>query len=145
MTKYENNKRVCARGIVFIDNQIVLIERHKKENNTIHHYYTIPGGGVEDYETYEEAAVREMYEETTLKTKVKKYLGREELANGIVYWYSLNYLEGIPTLGGEELERNNPNNHYKVILVDVTHIDNLNILGEGKNMIKKALKSLDNE
>ena len=51
MTKYENNKRVCARGITFINNDVLLIERHKKENGKILHYYTIPGGGVEDDET----------------------------------------------------------------------------------------------
>ena len=117
MTKYENNKRVCARGITFIDDNILLIERYKKENNDVLHYFTIPGGGVEDFETYEEAAVRETLEETTVKTEIVSFLEREEYDTGIVYWYLLKYISGTPKLGGEELERNNPSNHYEVVLI----------------------------
>ena len=140
MTKYENGKRVCARGITFIGNQIILIERHRKVDDEILHYFTIPGGGVEDDETYEEAAMRETYEETCIKTKVIAYLKKEEYDVGIVYWYLLEYLSGNPQLGGEELERNHPDNHYQVILSDMNDIDNLNILGEGKEIVKKAYK-----
>lgn len=138
MTKYENGKRVCARGVTFIDEKVVFIERHRKDDNQILHYFTIPGGGVEEEETYEEAAIRETFEETTLKTKNIKYLAKEEYSNGIVYWYLLNYISGTPKLGGEELERNSPNNHYKVVLINYNDIDSLNILGEGKKMIEKA-------
>lgn len=138
MTKYENGKRVCARGITFIEDKIILIERHRQENEKMLHYYTIPGGGVEENETYEEASIRETEEETQIITKMIKYLGREEFESGIVYWYLLDYLSGTPTLGGEELERNNLLNHYKVILVKINEIDNLNILGEGKDFIEKA-------
>ena len=138
MTKYENGKRVCARGITFINNKIILIERHRKINDEILHYFTIPGGGVEDNESYEEAAVRETYEETTVETKAIKYLKKEDYGEGIVYWYFLEYISGTPTLGGEELERNSLNNHYQVVLVSIDEIDNLNILGEGKTLIKNT-------
>ena len=140
MTKYENGKRVCARGITFIKNKIILMERHRKIDNQMLHYFTIPGGGVEDDETYEEAAVRETYEETCVKTKVIKFLKKEDYGEGIVYWYLLEYISGTPTLGGEELERNHPDNHYQVVLVDMNDIDNLNILGEGKTLVKNIYK-----
>ncbi len=140
MTKYENGKRVCARGITFINDDIVFIERHKKENDMMLHYFTIPGGGVEEGETFEEAAVRETYEETTLKTEVIKFLKKEEYDTGIVYWYLLKYLSGTPKLGGEELERNNLDNHYQVVLINYHDIDKINILGEGKDIIKMCLK-----
>lgn len=141
MTRYENGKRVVARGITIIDNKVLLMERHKKENGIIRHYFTIPGGGVEEDETYEEAAIRETKEETCVDTKIVKYLEKEEFKEGIVYWYLLKYLSGTPTLGGEELERNNPDNHYKVVLIDIDDIDSINILGEGKRILKGIIEA----
>lgn len=138
MTLFEDGKRVCARGITFIDDQIVLIERYKKVDNEFMHYYTIPGGGVDIGESYEDAAVRETYEETTIKAKVESFLGKEEYDTGIVYWYLLKYISGTPELSGEELERNCSDNYYKVLLKKYTDLDELNILGQGKDMVEKA-------
>ena len=73
MVIYENGKRVVSRGITFIENSVLLIERFKKDGDELLHYYTIPGGGVEDNEAYVEAAIRETEEETTVKTKFIKY------------------------------------------------------------------------
>jgi len=140
MTIYENNKRVVSRGITFINDNILLIERHKKENNQILHYYTIPGGGVEEGEDYVNAAIRETLEETNVKTKLIKYLTKEDYGTGICYWHYLEYLSGTPTLGGEELERNQSDNHYKVVLVNINDIDKINILGLGKKLIKECLE-----
>lgn len=141
MVIYENGKRVCARGITFINDKVLLMERHKKENNQMLHYFTLPGGGVEEGESYLEAAIRETYEETSVKTEGIKFLEREEFDAGIVYWHLLKYIEGTPKLGGEELERNNPDNHYNVVLVNIKDIDNVNILGKGKEILKKLIKN----
>ena len=141
MTIYENNKRVCARGITFIDNSILLIERYKREVNNLLHYYSVPGGGVEEGESKEEAAIRETKEETSVDTKIVKFLEKEEYSTGIVYWYMLEYLSGTPMLGGEELERNNPDNSYKVVLIEMNNIDKINILGEGKRIVKDCFQA----
>lgn len=138
MTIYENNKRVVSRGITFINDDVLLIERYRKENNEILHYFTIPGGGVEEGEDYVTAAIRETEEETGVKTKLIKYLTKEDYGTGICYWHYLEYLSGTPQLGGEELERNNSDNHYKVVLININDIDNVNILGMGKDLIKKC-------
>ena len=140
MSIYVNNKRIVARGITFIDNYVLLIERFRKEGNNLLHYFTIPGGGVEEFESYPEAAVRETEEETSVKTKVIEYLETEDFGSGICYWYYLKYLSGTPSLGGEEKERNNPDNSYKVVLIDINDIDKINILGRGKNLIKDCYK-----
>lgn len=138
MELYENNKRVCARGITFINDSVLLIERHKREGDKVLHYFTIPGGGVEIGELQEEAAIRETLEETCVNTSIVKFLAKEEYETGIVYWYLLKYLNGTPKLGGEELERNNSSNHYKVVLIKIDDVWQLPILGEGKNVLKKA-------
>ena len=140
MTKYENNKRVCARGITFIDDSVILMERYRKSGEEMLHYFTIPGGGVEDDETYLEAAIRETKEETTVDTELIEELMVEDYGEGICHWFYLKYLSGTPTLGGEELERNNPDNSYKVVLIKVKDIDDVNILGVGKKLIKECYK-----
>ncbi len=138
MTIYKNNKRVVARGITFIDDNVLLIERYRKEGKKMIHYLNIPGGGVEEGETYEEAAIRETLEETCVQTKVIAFLEEEDYGSGICYWHYMKYLSGTPKLGGEEKERNNPNNSYKVVLINIQDIDKINILGRGRYLIKEC-------
>lgn len=136
MTRYEDEKRVVARAITFINDKILLIERYRSENGKMLHYYTIPGGGVEDNETYREAAIRETKEETCCDIEIIKELVTEDYPNGRCYWFYGKYLSGTPTLGGEEKERNNPLNSYKVVLVPYNELDKINILGMGKKLIE---------
>ena len=138
MVKYIDGKRVVARAITFIDNNVLLIERYRKEMNTMLHYYTIPGGGVEDNETFSEAAIRETKEETGCDISIIKDLIVEEYPGGVCHWFYAKYLDGTPSLGGEELEHNNPLNSYKVVLINYQDLDNINILGEGKKLIKEC-------
>ena len=139
MTIYEDNRRVVARCITFIDNKVLLIERFKRIDNEVLHYYTIPGGGVEDGENYREAAIRETKEETCCDIQIVKELTREDYPNGRCYWFYGKYLNGTPTLGGEEKERNNKDNFYKVVLISFSDLDKINILGMGKELIKKCI------
>ena len=73
MVKYIDNKRIVARAITFIDDCVLLMERHRKDGDVMLHYFTIPGGGVEDNETYEETAIRETMEETCCNIKIIKH------------------------------------------------------------------------
>ena len=140
MTKYIDGKRICARAITFIDDKILLIERFRISCDTMLHYYTIPGGGVEDDEEYSETAVRETKEETCCDIEIIKPLMEEDYGEGICNWFYAKYLSGTPELGGEEKERNNPDNSFKVVLIDMKDIDSINILGMGKTLVKECYK-----
>ena len=140
MSLYENGRRIVARAITFIDDNVLLIERYRKENNRMLHYFTIPGGGVEVGETYENAAIRETKEETCCNIKIIKDLVVEDYPNGRCHWFYAKYISGTPSLGGEEKERNSPDNSYKVVLINIVDIDNINILGKGKDLIKECYK-----
>lgn len=131
-------KRVASRGIIFIDDKVVLLKRVRKEKDEYLHYYAIPGGGVENNETIEEACIREISEEVNLDVTINKYLGVEEYETGICHYFKVNYQGGTPTLGGEESIRNNPDNYYEVELIDIDNLDNIFIYGHGIEMIKKA-------
>ena len=138
MVIYENGKRVCSRAITFIDDKILLIERFRKENDEMLHYFTIPGGGVEEGETYSEAAIRETMEETCCDIEIIKDLYVEDYGEGICHWFYGKYISGTPELGGEEKIRNNPENSFKVVLIDMKDIDSTNILGAGKRLVKEC-------
>ena len=138
MVIYENGKRIVSRAITFIDDSILLIERYRKEGNEMLHYFTIPGGGVEEGETYKEAAIRETMEETCCNIEILEELEVEDFGTGLCHWFYAKYISGTPTLGGEEKERNNPDNSFKVVLVNMNDIDNTNILGAGKRLVKEC-------
>ena len=140
-----NNKRVVARAITFIDKKVLLIERYNLSNKDIPHYYTIPGGGVENGETYKQAAIRETKEETCCDIEIIKDLIIEDYPNGECHWFFAKYLSGKPELGGEEKLRNTPDNSYKVCLIDYNQLDSINILGEGKRLIKECYNAFINE
>ena len=138
MVLYENGKRVCSRAITFIDDKILLIERYRKVEDELMHYFTIPGGGVEDDEDYATTAIRETKEETCCDIEIIKDLYVEDFGEGICHWFYAKYISGTPELGGEEKIRNNPDNSFKVVLIPMNDIDNINILGQGKRLVKEC-------
>jgi 8-oxo-dGTP diphosphatase len=133
-----NNKRVVSRGIIFIDDNVVLLKRIRKENDKYLQYYAIPGGKVENGESLEQACLREIKEEVCLDVTINKYLGSEEYETGICHYFKVNYQGGTPILGGEEKEHNNKDNYYEVKLININELDNIFIYGQGNNMIRKA-------
>jgi 8-oxo-dGTP diphosphatase len=73
--------RVCA---AIIQDDKILMVRHKHKGRE---YWTLPGGGIEEGESHEQALVREVFEETQLKAKVIKFLFDEAYSKGITYCY----------------------------------------------------------
>ena len=138
MVIYENGNRIVSRAVTFIDNNVLLIERFRKDKDELLHYFTIPGGGVEEGESFEEAAIRETMEETCCNIEIIETHEIEKYPGGYCHWFFGKYISGTPTLGGEEKERNNPDNSFKVVLIDIKDIDNINILGAGKRIIKEC-------
>ena len=60
---------------VVIDNGKILLVHSVYSDKS---FYLFPGGGIEEEETIEEGAIRETFEETGVKVKIKKFLHLNE-------------------------------------------------------------------
>ncbi len=73
--------RACAA--VLHDDKILMVHHQ----NGSHTYWTLPGGGVDEGETLEQAAIREVKEESGLDVTVAELLFMEEYEFGRSYCY----------------------------------------------------------
>ena len=90
MTEQKLKPRLTAAVLVQKDDKFLLAERNKVNANGM---WIIPGGGVKFGETTEQAAIREIKEETNLEVHIKKFIGFNEVINvpgnyhSIVFFY----------------------------------------------------------
>lgn len=133
-------KRISSRGIIIEDEHIyAMFRRKKKDNGLFKEYYVIPGGGINEDEDLIEGVTREINEEFSIKVKVLGYLGKDENDDTIAHFFHCEITEGIPTLGGEELDRCNEDNYYEIKTLNIKDLENIDI--NGKEMILKAFNN----
>ncbi len=138
-------KRVCARAIIFDNDNIVLMfRRRKKDDGKYIEYYSLPGGGQEPNETLYDTAIREVYEEFNLKVIVLGYVGMVEDDKVIQHFYHCEKLSGDIRLNGEEKDRNCEDNYYEPLEIPIDKIPHINLMFQ--DMIQKAFQNeyLDN-
>jgi len=117
-------KRVAA--IIIKDNKILLTHRFKDGKE----YYVLPGGGVEENESIENAMIREAKEELSLDVKVDKLLFQIENRGQEESYFLIKQFFGTPTLGGPEKERMNERNQYYPEWVLLKRIKELKLFPE---------------
>jgi 8-oxo-dGTP pyrophosphatase MutT (NUDIX family) len=89
-----------AAIILLQDDKIALIERHRLG----FHYFTFPGGHVDEGETPEQAAVRETMEELGLEVVPTKLVARAAWNGRWQYYYLVEVIGGtFGTGNGEEM------------------------------------------
>ena len=89
-----------AAILLLQDDKIALIERHRQG----FHYFTFPGGHVEEGETPEQAAVRETLDELGLEVALKKLVARMGWQGKWQYYYLAEVTGGVFGSGrGEEI------------------------------------------
>ena len=94
-------KKTRAVVILIKDDEILLMHRKKKGNE----YFVFLGGGVEDGETVEQAAIRELEEESTIEAKISKLLYRHIYDNNTEqFFYLCDYIKGEPKLSEDSDE-----------------------------------------
>ena len=118
-----------ARVVVVEDGRVALIKR-VRDGTT---YYIFPGGGIEDGETPEQAAVREAYEELGVHVRIVELLHEEEFAGARFLYFRAEIVGGEFGSGAwpdhadeTELERERGGTHEPVWL-PLTELANVQV------------------
>jgi len=96
--------RLTVDGIIIKNKNILLI---KRGNEPFQGQWALPGGFVEYGETTEEAVIREIHEETGIRTTIQKILGvysdpkRDPRGHTISIVYLLKIVRGHPQAGSD--------------------------------------------
>jgi 8-oxo-dGTP diphosphatase len=105
-------------GIVLIeDNKVALIERHRAGID----YFVFPGGGVDEGESPEQAAIREAMEELGIEVAIKQKVAEIQIGRKSRQVYFLVEQTGgeFGTGVGEEYTDSNPNDPEEGIYVPI--------------------------
>ena len=99
-----------ATAVIIKDGLILLIHRFMDNRE----YYVLPGGGVEEGETVEEAVIREVKEETSFDAKINKKLLEkfDDYDKRMHHFFLITDFSGDMKLGGPEARRNSKSNSY---------------------------------
>ena len=134
MSRFSNNQRHRV-SLVIVDaqDQILLIERHKEDRN----YWVFPGGGVEDGEGVEAAAIREAMEEVSLNVEIGRKLFTLDNNGRAEIYFLINRFNGNVQLGdGPEKENQSPKNQFRPCWRSLNSLRSVNLLPlEGKEKI----------
>lgn len=125
-----------ATAVIIKDGLILLIHRFFKNKE----YFALPGGGVEDGETPEQAVIREIKEETNFDAHINKKLWEfyENYDKRIHHYFLVTDFSGDMKLGGPEAIKNSAENSYSLEWHKLINISKLPIKPEIiKNKILK--------
>jgi 8-oxo-dGTP diphosphatase len=134
------NRRKRASVLVYDKNThtVLLMYRFEKGKER----YVIPGGGVEEGESFVKAAVREIKEETNLDIVIDHELNTRRTTNCTEVVFLATEFSGDLGLFGEELDRMHADNVYRPEWVALDGILKGSIPVYPKFVLKKLMKVL---
>lgn len=93
--------REIARSIIVNDEKLLVMKRDKYGDK----FYTLPGGGIDEGEIAEQAAEREVSEETSIGSSVVRLVYEEEISEfGRTSYFLSEYVSGKPKLAPDSEE-----------------------------------------
>jgi 8-oxo-dGTP pyrophosphatase MutT (NUDIX family) len=115
--------RKRAASIIIREGKLLVLHRQKPRSD----YYILPGGGVDLDESFEEACIREVKEETGLDALGLQlvYIRHDEHTEE--HYFVTRVPPDEPVLGGVEAERQSPDNIYTLEWVTAEQLALLNL------------------
>ena len=118
-------KRESVRGIIFSKQKIVVMYREK--NNRA--YYTFPGGGRQEGESFEECVKREVTEEFGINIEPIREVYLYENEKTIQHFYLCEWKSGeLGTGEGEEFQGDESRGIYVPMLVNLEILDKIPLM-----------------
>ncbi|MEK4520417.1 NUDIX domain-containing protein [Psychrobacillus sp. FSL W7-1457] len=110
--------------IILEQGRVALIKRTKPFTT----YYVFPGGGIEDGETPEEAAIRETYEELGVHVRIQR-LFKVLPYSGTQYYYLAVIVSGTfgAGCGDEYVSTSQEKGKYEPIWIDLKDLSTLDV------------------
>lgn len=99
--------KITVDGVILTDGKILLV---KRKNSPFKNKWALPGGFVEYGETTETAILREIFEETGLKTKIRNLSGvysdpdRDPRGHTVSVVYAMEKIEGELKYGDDAID-----------------------------------------
>lgn len=135
--KYGNRPALTVDGIIMMNGKIVLIRRKNEPFKGMH---ALPGGFVDYGERTEDAIIREVEEETGLKTRIIRLIGVYSDPDRDPRGHTVSVVYALEPIGGE-LKKGDD-----AASVELVNVDNLPPLAfDHEKVIEDALKLLGKE
>lgn len=119
---------IRASAIIIRKNKILLIHRFKDGKE----YWVFPGGGIEDNESWDEAVIREVKEETNLDVLNHKlsFMNLNDIDNKEHPFYFCEVSDREAKMVGEETTRNTSENSYELQWVNLNDLISIKLVPE---------------
>jgi len=135
---FKKKKRSRAVVVILDQQKILLIYRYRAGRE----YWVLPDGGIKKNETAEQAAIREIKEETNFDIVLDKKLWEfENHGNPEYYFLALNF-SGTLEFKGPEIKKMSSENVYRLTWVPLAKLNQYNLLP--KELIPKILTEFAN-
>lgn len=131
-------EEISAGGVVVNKNSVLVLKKYRGD-------WVLPKGRLEEGETQEQAALREVHEESGVISSIKKYIGyvkyiyrhnTGESVNKTVHYYLME-------IQASELKPQREEGFCEAVFIDYGKALNLLKHDAEKNMVKKAMEFID--